>query len=339
MVRSIVVLTAMLGLLTGRPAAADEVHFLNGDRLTGKIVSAEGGKLILRTEAAGDITIDLTKVKTFSTEEPVRLKVHENPIVEAPVIPLPEGGVAVAPSAGAAPEALALEEITAINPPAPAWAGLFSLNGLLTTGNSETGQLGFSAWMGKRWEADRLSLGAQYYYGRQEDLDTGRQSTTLDYGLLYGKHDHFLTKKLYLFGLLRLERDGVAALDVRFTPSAGVGYQWFEDPTLKFSTEAGLAWVYQRYDGGDTNEYFAARLAYAISWTPVTIVTLYHTLEYLPSFEGPENYLLNVDAGVRTTIWKGLFSEFRIEFRYNSEPASDRETTDVRYFAGVGWQF
>ena len=65
----------------------------------------------------------------------------------------------------------------------------------------------------------------------------------------------------------------------------------------------------------------------------------YHTLEYLPRFDDPESYLLNIDAGVRTMIWKGFFSEFKVEFHHNSEPAPNRETTDVRYIAGVGWQF
>ena len=56
----------------------DEVIFLNGDRLTGTIVSAAGGKLILKTEAAGEITIDLAKVKTFSTDPPVDVRVGDN---------------------------------------------------------------------------------------------------------------------------------------------------------------------------------------------------------------------------------------------------------------------
>lgn len=46
-------------LLMAGPVGADEVFLLNGDRLTGKIVSATGGKLILNTDAAGGITIDL----------------------------------------------------------------------------------------------------------------------------------------------------------------------------------------------------------------------------------------------------------------------------------------
>ena len=57
--------------------AADEVIFLNSDRLTGKVVSAVGGKPVLKTEAAGDVTVDLTKVKTFSTDAPVQVQVGD----------------------------------------------------------------------------------------------------------------------------------------------------------------------------------------------------------------------------------------------------------------------
>jgi hypothetical protein len=64
-------------VLAATPALADEVIFLNGDRLTGRIVSATGGKLILRTDAAGEITIDLSKVKTFSTDEPIMVKLDD----------------------------------------------------------------------------------------------------------------------------------------------------------------------------------------------------------------------------------------------------------------------
>ena len=57
-------------LLPGR-AMADEILFLNGDRLTGKITKAEGGKLTIKTDTAGEVTVDLAKVKTFSTDEPI----------------------------------------------------------------------------------------------------------------------------------------------------------------------------------------------------------------------------------------------------------------------------
>jgi hypothetical protein len=80
-------------LLIAGPVAADEVFLLNGDRLTGKIVSATGGKLILETDAAGEITIDLAKVKTFSAEAPVQLQLGGKTVVESRVAAGQEGEV------------------------------------------------------------------------------------------------------------------------------------------------------------------------------------------------------------------------------------------------------
>lgn len=84
-------------LLAAAPVAADEVIFLNGDRLTGKVVSAAGGKLVIKTDAAGEVTIDLAKVKTFSTDAPVQVKVGDKRPVTTPVTAGPDGQVQIAP--------------------------------------------------------------------------------------------------------------------------------------------------------------------------------------------------------------------------------------------------
>ena len=54
----IVAFVAVLSL-GATPALADEVIFLNGDRLTGKIVGATAGKLTLKTEVAKPLPIGL----------------------------------------------------------------------------------------------------------------------------------------------------------------------------------------------------------------------------------------------------------------------------------------
>ena len=52
-----------------------------------------------------------------------------------------------------------------------------------------------------------------------------------------------------------------------------------------------------------------------------------------------EDYLLNADAGVRLSVWKALFAEFRYELRYDSRPAPGRDTIDQRFILGAGWSF
>jgi putative salt-induced outer membrane protein YdiY len=332
---------AVLLALTS-PAAADEVIFLNGDRLTGKIVSAAGGNLVLKTDPAGEITIDLDKVRTFSSDDPVRLRVGEKAQVDSKIAPGPAAGeVQAQMTPDTPPQPLPITDITAINVPSLEWTGSLALNGLFTSGNSETTQIGFTSRLGKRWERDRLTLGADYTYGRQEDQDSGEESTTTDYGLAFAKYDHFFTRKFYVYGLVKLEHDGVADLELRFAPSVGVGYQWFEGPTFNLLTEAGIGWVYERYENDRENDFIAGRLAYAVDWSPIPgRLKLYHTLEYLPSLEDfTEDYLLNIVAGIRATVYKGFFADFRVEWSHDNTPAPGRKKDDTRIIVGVGWEF
>jgi putative salt-induced outer membrane protein YdiY len=329
---------AVLLVLAG-PAAADEILFLNGDRLTGKITAADGGKITIKTDTAGDVSVDLSKVKTFSTDEPVVVKSGDT-VVRAKVTAGPDGTIQVVPLEGGAAQVVALKDLTQINPPPVKWTGSLTANALVTRGNSHTENLGASFNALRRSERDRITLGAAYYYGRQEDKDTGEESTTVDNWFLFGKYDYFFTKKLYGYGSLRLEQDHIADLDLRLTASGGAGYQWYETPTFNFNTEAGLAWVYEDFKNQDSDDHFAARLAYHVDYKPHPALILFHNLEWLPAFDGPfDDYNLNLDAGLRATIVKSFFAEFKIDFRYDSTPARGAEKEDVRYLVGIGWSF
>jgi hypothetical protein len=330
----------ILNLPLAGPARGDEVLFLNGDRLSGKIIKASSGKLTIKTEGAGDVTVEMSKVKTFSTDAPVAVGVKEQPPVKVDVDPGPDRYVQTAPAPGVLPQPVAIADISEINPTPPAWTGSLSLNGLLTSGNSDTEQLGFRGALSKRWPHDRLTFGAEYSFGRQEDPSTGEKSTTIDYAMALGKYDHFFNRKLYGYLGTKAERDAVAELELRLAPGAGVGYQWYERPTFNLSTEAGLVWVYENFKRTGTREFLGPRLAYAVDWTPLHLLMLYHKLEYIPSFEDWRgDYLLNLDAGARVTMWKGIFAELRYEYRYDSTPASGNHRTDQRYILGAGWAF
>jgi putative salt-induced outer membrane protein YdiY len=328
-----------LGLALAGRAAADEVLLLNGDRLTGTIVSAAGGKLTIKTEAAGDVTVDLAKVKTFSTDEPVTFKIGDT-VLRSRAAAGADGTVQILPIPGERAQVVALKDLTEINPPPVKWTGALSFNGYVTTGNSETTNIGASFNAIRRAEQDRITLAAAYNFGRQKDRDTGDESTTVDNMFGFAKYDYFLTKKFYLYGSVRAERDRIADLDLRFTPSAGVGYQWYETPTFNLWSEAGLAWVYEDFRHGGSDDHFAARFAYHVDWTPYKGVMLFHNLEWLPALDNPINdYNLNGDVGLRTTIFQGFFAEAKIELRYDSRPAPGAEKEDLRYILAVGWSF
>lgn len=332
----LLVLASLIGT-----AAADEILFKNGDRLTGTITRAAGGKVTIKTEAAGDVAVDLAKIRTFSTDRPVVLKVGEKTVISSTVAPGDEGTVQVAPQGLTGPaQVVRIADVLQVNPPPVRWTGSVTLNGMFETGNTNTESVGFSATATRRGEDDRIGFGAQYLYGRQEDPDTGEKDTTTNNWFVMGRYDYFFTKKFFGYGGIRLEGDEIADLRLRVTPSVGVGYQWYEGPTFNLATEAGLAYVYEDYTTTGSNDYLAARLAYRVDWTPRPGVFLFHGLEYLPSVEDPGNqFLINADAGVRFTLISKLFSEFKAEWRHNEKPAPGKEKDDFRFLVGLGWAF
>lgn len=321
------------------PLFGGEIVFKNGDKLTGKVTSLADGKLVIESAVAGTITVDMANVSTFSTDDPVEIHLKDGTVVKQPVVTTQtEGAVATTQGMIDAQE-LSLTDMEKINPPPVKWTGSVSAGALITSGNSNTSNVSAAYDAVRRTEKDRISSAGQYLYGRQEDTNTGKDDTTTDNWYIAGKYDYFLNEKLYWFSNLRVERDRIADLDIRITPSTGLGYQWIESDPMNFYTEAGLAWVYEDYTNADSNDYFAARLAYHFDRKINDKVSFIHNLEYVPSLEEIQEFNLNTDAGVRVGMTEKLFTDFKFEWRYDSEPAPGADKNDFRYIIAVGWQF
>ena len=325
---------AALVFLVAATASADEVRFKNGDRLTGTITSAEGGKLKITTKVAGDVTVDFKDVDTFSTDKPAAVHMKDGTVVRDRVDAADAG--TVRPAGGAA---LPLADVESINPNRDRWTGSVVVGGLISRGNTDTTSLNVSAEASRRTLKDRLSGSASYVYSRERDPDDGDKTTTADNWSLGAKYDYFFTKKVYGVAAIRAEHDRIADLNLRLTPSLGVGYQWVESPDFNFNTEAGLAWVYEDYEGADADDHVAGRLAYHVDKKFNEKVSVRHNLEYLPSLEDGGDFNMLADAALRTSLTKTMFAELKVEWKYDATPAPDAAKNDQRFLLGVGWAF
>jgi len=321
-------------------ARADEILFNNGDRLTGEIVTAADGKLKIKTAVAGEVTVDLKDVKTFTTDEPITLELKDGNVIKDKVTAATtQNTVQTAGTGAVAAQDVDLTLVEKVNPPPTRWTGSFVAGAIISTGNTESQNYNLSLDATRRAEDDRLTFGAGYFFGQQTDPDTGIESTTTDNWFVQGKYDYFFTKKFYGYANARVERDRIAALDLRFTPGVGVGYQWVERDDFNFNTEAGITWVYEDYETGDSESHFAARFAYHVDKKINDKVKLFHNLEYLPSLEDIEDFNVTADAGLRATLTANMFGEAKVEWRYDATPAPGAEKNDLRWVLGVGWTF
>jgi putative salt-induced outer membrane protein YdiY len=319
--------------------AADKVELTDGNTLTGTIGEVGGGTMKFHSDSLGDLSIDLTKVKNFTTDSPARIRVKNAGFVTGPI------------TAGDATKVtvngrdVPMETIRLINPPAAQWTGSIVATGLLANGNSHEMSIGVDAAASVRRDTeelnDRFSLAGAYHFGRQRDRGTGITSTTTDDWFASIKYDKFFTDQFYGYGNFRYDHDRLAALQYRLTPGVGVGYQWVERPDFNLSTEGGVSYVYEEYSNDGNDDHVALRLAYHVdrSFFKDDAVKLFHNLEYLPAIDDPGDYNLNTDAGVRTKLTKTMFAELKAEWRRDSTPAPNALKNDLRFLLGVGWTF
>jgi putative salt-induced outer membrane protein YdiY len=337
----------LLALALAQTASrGDEIFFKNGDRLTGKIVTAQEGTMTIQSNVAGEIKVKMTDIESFKTIDNVDVRLHGGAGVSAKVVDANEAdAVIIAPDTPAA-RTVKVENIRAINPK-EGWNGSLTAGALVTRGNTFSDNFNVNVDAERRTAVDRVTAGATYLYGRQKQPGTGEKETTTDNWNVRGKYDYFFNTRLYAYTNARVESDEIARLDLRVTPGIGLGYQWIERPKLKISTEAGVTYVYERFDPPDTpddgfrdhNESLSGRLAYKLESRINDRFVLFHNTEYLPSFQESDDYLITSDAGMRVTLTGRLFMEYKLTLTFDAQPAPGATETDLRHLISVGWQF
>jgi len=321
-------------------ARGDEILFKSGDRLTGTVKMVAEGKMTFESEVAGTLTLKMDDIKTFSTESPIEIGMNNGTVLMQKVTALGDGFVSIDAEGTTQPQSLALADMIKINPEKPRWKGAVIAGATLVRGNSESSTVTVNGEATRRTDNSRSSFAAGYYFANQRNNTTRDTSTSADNWFIKGQYDHFFSKRFYGYGNLHYEKDRIANLSMRATPGIGIGCQWVEKPDLNFSTEGGANWVYEEYsDPSETRTYMAGRLAYHLDKSFNGFVKGFHNLEYIPNFEQTDAFLVNSDVGLRATLTSQLVVEAKAQLAYNSQPADDRDTKDMRYILGVGWTF
>ncbi len=324
-------------------AKADEIVFTNGDRLTGKIIRLVDKKLVFQSDVVGEVTVDVSKIQTFSSDEPVEIHLKDGTILKQNVLQAGPNRFLIEGNDTLPAQEFDLSVVSSINPPAkpkPKWTGNISAGLTSTHGNTKTEQRNASLNLNRRTEKDRIVLKADYARGEQEDPDTGKSNKTEDWWRTKAKYDYFFTKKLYGYLDNRYEKDSIAKLDRRIVFGGGAGYQWIESEDMNFSTEAGLASLYEKFDNtGDSNSEISMQLGYNFDKKLYKKIKFLNDLTYYPSIVKLSDYYLSTTAEIRAYFTERFFANFKAILDYDATPAPGSGETDVKYIFGLGVSF
>jgi putative salt-induced outer membrane protein YdiY len=322
---------------------ADEITLTNGDRLTGKIDHAMDGKLIFTSDLAGKITVELTNIQTFSTDEAIEIHLKDGNVLVQKAASSTAGRFAVEGTETVKAQDFDVAAISSINPPPkprPKWTGNVSAAVTSTHGNTKTEAISASANLSKRTEKDRTKLSADYARGEQEDPDTGEKKKTEDWWRTKAKYDYFFSKKFFGYLDGRYETDKIAELDRRVIVGGGAGYQWIESEEMNFSTEGGLASLYEKYENQtDSTSELSAQLGYNFDKKLAKNLKFIHDLTYYPSLDKFSDYYLTSTGELRAHFTEVMFVNFKVILNYDATPAIGAGSTDTKYLLGLGYSF
>jgi putative salt-induced outer membrane protein YdiY len=338
--RSRILILFVCVILLAQLSYGDEVYFKNGDRLTGKILRLTDGKLVIKSDVAGEVPVELSNIKTFSSEETIIINLKDGTTFEQKVSSAGAGRFAIKDSETIKAQEFAVDDIVSINPPIPKWTGSVSAGITSTHGNTKTEDITGSVNLKKRTDKDRTTLSADYVKSEQEDPTTGKEEAIEDWWRVKTKYDYFFTKKMYGYLDGRYEKDAIAELDRRVTVGIGAGYQWIESEDMNFSTELGLASLYEKFDNQtNSNSEISAQLGYYFDKKIRKNLSFIHELTYYPALEKPADYYLTTTAELRANFYKAMFVNLKAILDYDATPAIGAHKTDVKYFLGLGYSF
>jgi len=145
-----------VGLLAvAATASADVVELQGGDRISGKVLRVHGGKVVVATAYAGEVTIDQAVVTRLATDEPVLVRAGTNlhETAEGVLVYDATTGVVLRGDTNTPPQRVAGETVVTafrpgdvdpdIPPPPKRWAFSAALNLTGKSGNTESFYGGF----------------------------------------------------------------------------------------------------------------------------------------------------------------------------------------------------
>lgn len=317
-------------------AMADEVILVNGDRLSGRIVSITDGILTLETSYSEPVKLKFEAVDSMSSSEQVEIHLSDGEILKGKITGAVHRKIAVEAGVNKEQVTVGLDSITALNPPSPkpvTWKGNITFGGNWQDGNSDTLSISAGGLATRRTEKDRFRINVLYNQAK----NSGQRTAENTYGQL--KYDYFLNPKWYLYLNVDMLSDQFKDINLRTTIGPGAGYQVWEEEGRTLSLEAGVSYTSENRDLGEDKDWVTARLGVDFLYRLFDSIVFTDQFVIYPNLDEVGEYTLRNDAALVTDIWAGWALRLNNIWERNSDPGPDLKKDDFTWIAGLQYSF
>ena len=328
---------------------ADQVTLKNGDRLTGTIVKSDEKTLLIKTEFAGDVSVDWTAVQQVNSSTPLHVALENGQTVVGPVttsdgtlsVATANQGTVTTPKAAVKALRSESEQAQYDQSQHPRftqnWAGGINVGFALTRGNSQTKNLSLAFTADRKTLNDHLGLYANSVYAT-DDAPGVTPSTTANAIQSGIRYDRDLTKRLFVFVGGDFQTDALQSLDLRSVVTGGLGVHVIKNDATTFDLLGGLNYTRENYSTFTRNLAgltLGQELTHKVGANTLVTEKLY----FYPDLSDTGEYRGIFNFGTVTKINKWLGWQNAVADTYVTNPPPGKKQNDVIFTTGLNVSF
>jgi len=355
-------------LLIACSALADQVVLKNGDRLTGKIVFGDGKTLLLKSEFAGDVTIQWDAITDIESADNIHITLKDGTRLSGKVTTQDGKFVVAGAPAASTPAVAAKETIAAVRNDAVQhafdvetermahprftyfWNGTVDTGLALTRGNSETANFTLAAKAIRETPRDKLTVYGNYIFANNSSIPpTVTTANALDAGIRGELNIH--SDRLFVFALGDFQTNQLQHLDLRSVFGGGFGYHLIKTANTTFDLFGGI--TYDRDSFGAYNTTNPAPppilllMPSSVQNSAEAVVgegfdtklskrtSVTERFSFYPNLSHTGDYRFQLDSTISTQMKKWLSWQATFSDRYISYPPVGLKANDLLLSTGL----
>ena len=336
----------------GSAVFADQVVLKNGDRLTGTITKSDDKTLLIKTEFAGDVTVQWPAVQEVSSTQPLHVTMANGKTVAGPVTTA-DGSLAVATTTSGT-VSVAKGDVTALRSDAEqtayekslhpgllqGWAGGANVGFALTAGNSDTRSLALAFTADRKTSNDEIALYENTVYATNNAAGAS-PSTTANSNQAGARYARNFNPRLFGFVGADFQTNALQELNLRTVLGGGLGYHAIKTDKTTLDFLVGPNYTREDYDTV-TNSFAALSLGEELSRKLGASTLLTQKLYFFPDLSDTGQYRMAFNFGSVTKLskwlgWQNAFGDIYVSNPPVATPALKKN--DIILTTGLNISF
>ncbi len=329
---------------------ADQIVLKNGDRLSGTIEQSDDKTLVIKTEFAGEVTVQWPAVQEINSTQSLYVTLSDGKTVTGTVT-TSDGNLAIVTSnAGTVTEPKA--SVTKLFGEAEqaayekslhpglleGWKGGANVGFALTRGNSQTKNLAVAFTADRKTLHDHLGLYTNSVYATN-DLPGATPSTTANSVQGGIRYDHDFTPRLFAYVSADFQTDALQTLDLRSVLGGGLGVHAIKNDRTTLDLLGGINYTREKYSLLPSRSFAAASVGEELSHKLGMNTVLTEKLYFFPDLNDTSEYRATFNFGTVTKISKWLGWQNAFGDIYVTNPPAGAKQNDILLTTGLNFSF